>query len=232
MPLTVAESLKTDDGRTTAQTLTTGAGTGAGDTLAIVYAVDSDTLAGMPDPTSTAGTLVPVVSADLGSGSGHIKSYLCPVGSGGAKDVVIPAYNGNDIFGVVVRIPATVSVDVSGNHVDLTSSTSHVAPSLVTTGVDRLYIAAWSTAGVFSGFGANPYSLPGSMTDRGQPIASPFAALCVATEPIAVAGATGTRTATFPLSKPHCALAFAVAAAGGAAPARVPNTISQYGGFF
>lgn len=213
--LPVAEALRTSDSQSSAQTLTTAVGTSAGDTLAIIYGSDAGTLAGMPDPTSTAGTPAFVVSADMGSGSGHIKAYLCAVTTGGSKDVTIPANGGNDVFGVVVRISATVTADVSGSNADAASTSSHVAPSLVTTGADRLLICAWTVAGVFSSFGASPYTLPGGMTDRGQPIASPFSALCAATEPITSAGATGTRTATFALSKPYCALSMAVAAAGG-----------------
>ncbi|WP_157253193.1 hypothetical protein [Nonomuraea typhae] len=194
----VAEVLQTTNGRTTTEVLNTAAGTAVGDTLVIVYASDFFALATMPEATSSAGTLSAVRTIDIGTNLGHIKTYTCAVTSGGSHTVTIPAHSGCDIFGVVLRLSTAATVDAHDGQIDPTeSTTSHVAPSVTTTGADRLLVACWLGTNVNTGWSSPPYTAPGSMTDRAQPNSSPFSGLLVATQEIAAAGATGTRTATF-----------------------------------
>ncbi|MFI9558869.1 hypothetical protein [Nonomuraea endophytica] len=195
----VLETLKTSNGRTTSEVLTTdNAGTAAGHWLAIIYGSDYRELANMPDPTSSAGTPQHVYSLDIGTNIGHIKAYLLEITSNGAKTITIPTHIDSDIFGVVLRLDVAVTVDDVDGAIDATETqTAHVAPSLDTTGVDRLLVGIWLGTDVNTGWSSPPYQAPGSMVERAQPHTSPFAAMMVATEEVSAAGATGTRTATF-----------------------------------
>ena len=182
--LTVAEVLHTSNGRTSAEDLTTSAGTTAGDTLLIAYGSDFFQLANMPDPTSTAGDVgEPVYALDVGTNKGHIKVYLVAVEAGGAQTVTIPAHNGCDIFGVVLRLTTATTVDdVDGNSDPTESQTAHVAPSADVLGADRLLVGIWLCFNVNTGFPSPPYVEPPGMTVAAMPSSSPFSVLLVATD--------------------------------------------------
>lgn len=222
MTVSVVEVLKTSDARSTAQTLTS-SGMTVGDTLVIFYGSDYYQLANMPDPTSTAGTLSSLGSVDVGTNIGHIKAYLCPVTTGGAQSVTIPAHIDCDIHGSVLRISSTVTQDGSaGTNFDAANTTaSHVASSVTTTATDRLLCVAWlaTVTGGFTGTDT-AYTVPGTMTKQSESDAPNFSAMMVAIEAIPSAGATGTRTATWQASRPYGALSIAV---GSSAPSGNPK---------
>lgn len=228
-----AEALETPDGVFTTQTLTTSVATAAGDTLVIAYGSDAYTFAGMPDVTSSAGTPSLITSMTMGDNIGHCKTYICPVSSGGAKTVTIPAHVDCDIHGIVMRFPGAVTVDGTpqSQFVATNTTASHVAPSMTTTAADRLLVCVWLTT---SGptFTGEPYILPGGMVKRGETGASPFSDMCVGTEDRPTAGATGTRTATWVDLKRYGAISFALAGTAAAGGGKAPQFASQYGSFF
>ncbi|MBO3751536.1 hypothetical protein J5X84_36150 [Streptosporangiaceae bacterium NEAU-GS5] len=222
---TIAEVLKTSDGRTTAEVLTTSSGTAAGDTLLIIYGSDYYTAADMGTVTSSAGTPSPVCTADAGDLYAHIKVFTVDVATSGAKTVTIPAAINCDIHGVVIRFSGDVNVDDFdvGAWNGVTSTHAAVAPSVDTTGTNRTLVCAWiQKSGDFPG----PYSLPGGMTLAAETAANPFSDMAVATEDIAAAGATGTRTATWPGTAltQWCAVSVAMASASTAVSGDVTAT--------
>lgn len=208
----VSNSGKTPDSSTTTQVINTDA-CNVGDTLYIAYGTDAFDLAGMPDATSSAGTLTPLTPVDLGTNLGHLKRYLVNVTTPGVKTVTFPAHGGGDIHGHWVRIGETVQADAGtdlSNTVATNTTASHVAPSVDPNGVDRLMVCTWmTTAG--PAFTGQPYTLPGSMTKRAESGASPFSDMCTATEPLAVDTPTGTRTATWIDLKRYLAASVALA---------------------
>lgn len=207
----VVEALVTPNSRTTQTVLTTDESTAVDDTLIVIYGSDYYALANMPDPTSSAGTLVPCGSMDAGTNSIHAKVFTVDVTTPGAKTVTFPAHIDCDIFGFVLRVPGPLTVDaVLTTLVNLSVNTAHVAPSVTTTDTERLLVCMWITTNTGS-IGATPYTLPGSMTSRGQITASPYSAAACATEEIPSAGATGNRTATFVDLKVSGALSIAFA---------------------
>lgn len=207
----VVEALVTPNSRTSQAIVTTDASTAVDDTIIIIYGSDYYTLANLPDPTSSAGTLVPCGSVDAGNNSVHAKVFTVDVATPGAKTVTFPAHIDCDIFGFVLRVPGPLTVDaVLSVLVNLSVNTAHVAPSVTTTGTDRLLVCMWITTNTGS-VGATPYTLPVGMTSRGQITASPFSAAACATEEIGSAGATGTRTATFADLKLSAALSITFA---------------------
>lgn len=207
----VVESLVTPNSRTATTVLTTHESTAVDDTLIIIYGSDYYTLANMPEPTSSAGALISCGSMDVGNNSVHAKVYTVNVETSGSKTVTFPAHIDCDIFGFVLRVPGPLTVDaVLTALTNPLTNTAHVAPSVVTTGPDRLLVCMWITTNTGS-VGSTPYTLPGGMTSRGQITASPFSASACATEGIPSEGATGTRTATFADLKISGALSIAFA---------------------
>lgn len=191
----------------------------AGDTLVIFYGSDYYTLANMPNVTSSAGTCNLVTSVDMGDNSGHMKAFLCSVGSSGTHTVTIPAHIDCDIHGIAMRVSGAVTADVYGSQFDPNnSSATHTAPSVTTTGTDRLLACGWVTPSGPAITG-EPYTPQASMTKRGETDASPFSAMMVATEDIPSSGATGTRTATWVDLRRYGAITIALAGAGGGAAA-------------
>jgi hypothetical protein len=91
----------------------------------------------------------------------------------------------------------------------LTASVSHVAPSVVAPGTTDLLICAWSS---FSSAGA--YTVPGTMT-LGASSSGVLSTCANATQVLAAAGATGTRTATFAPSNKYSAISLVVHSALG-----------------
>lgn len=221
IPRIVVETLKTSDGRTTSQDLTLGSDSAVGDTLVVSYCSDFFDLASMPDITSTAGTASLVTSADLGTNVGHMKLYTIVVDTPGAQTVTIPAHSGCDIHGIVMRLEGTYTVDVSGSNVwnGVTTSSSHVAPSVTATNPGEFLVCTWMQDGGGSWSG-NQYVVPGSMTFRAETDSSPFSASAMATELLSSAGATETRTATWPP---------ATAKWGGISVALIPPAPEQFG---
>lgn len=190
----VTEVQKTENSRTTTEVLTVD-GAVAGDTLIVLYGSDYYALATMPDATSTAGDLELIDTADMGDSSGHIKAYRCVVESTGEHTVTIPAHIDCDIHGHVLLIPGTMTVD--DHDVLFTTSTvnPHDAPSVDAAADDRLLVCVWLTP-TGPAMDGDDYTVPGSMTEHAETQASPFSAMCTASEPVD-AGATGTRSATW-----------------------------------
>jgi hypothetical protein len=58
--------------------------------------------------------------------------------------------------------------------------------------------------------GDSSYTPQASMTKQSESDATNFSAMMVATEAIPTAGATGTRTASWPTARPYCAITIAV----------------------
>lgn len=223
MAPTPVEFLETADSVFTTQVLTTSGATAAGDTLVIAYGSDFYTFASMPNVTSSAGTPALVASMTMGDNIGHAKVFTCAVASGGAKTVTIPAHTDCDIHGVVMRFPGAVTLDgtPTSQFVATNTTAAHVAPSMTTTDIDRLLVCVWLTTSG-PGFVGEPYVLPGGMTKRGETGASPFSDMCVGTESIAAAGATGTRTATWVDTKRYGSISLALAGAGGGGATAAP----------
>lgn len=224
MPLTVAEVLETPNSSSTTQVLSTASGTAAGNTLVVLYGSDFYELADMPDIASSAGTPSLLGWAEIGTGLGHIKAYTVAVTSGGAKTVTIPAHIDCDITGVVLRLAETATLDgTTASQIDTSNTVSaHVAPSVTTTGADRLLVCCWLKTNAGSGWTGDQYSVQASMTKRAETAAPPFCAMAVATEDIAASGATGSRTATWFEPKVYGAISFALAGSGGGAAVDVP----------
>lgn len=224
MPLTVAEVLETPESSSTSQVLSTAAGTAAGDTLVVLYGSDFYELADMPDVTSSAGTPTLIGWTDIGNNLGHIKAYTVAVASGGAKTVTIPAHIDCDITGVVLRISGTATLDGStASQIDTSNTVAaHVAASVTTSAADRLLVCCWLKTNAGSNWTGEQYAVQASMTKRAETAARPFCAMAVATEDIAAAGTTGTRTATWFEPKMYGAISFALAGSGGGAAAGVP----------
>ena len=207
----VASSGKTPDGSTSTQVISTDT-CNVGDTLYIAYGSDAFDLAGMPEATSSAGTLEPLAPVDLGTNAGHLKRYLVHVASAGVKTVTFPAHGGGDIHGHWLRITADVSVDAGtdlSNVVATNTTSAHQAPSVDPNGTDRLLVCTWMTT---SGpaFTGQPYILPGSMTKQAETGATPFSDMCTGTEGLPVDTPTGTRTATWLDNKRYLAASVAL----------------------
>lgn len=233
MTLAPVEVLETPDSVFTTQVLTTSGATAAGDTLIVVYGSDFYPFATMPNVTSSAGTPSLITSMTMGDNIGHAKAFICPVTTGGAKTVTIPAHTDCDIHGIVLRFSVALTVDgtPASQFVATNTTASHVAPSVTTTDVDRLLVCAWITTSG-PGFTGEPYVLPGGMAKRGETGAPPFSDMCVGTEDRPTAGATGTRTAIWVDTKRYGSIAFALAGPAGAGPGKAPQFASQYGSFF
>ncbi len=107
-------------------------------------------------------------------------------------------------------VNTTTPIDVSSSMSDQPATASPAAPSVTTTGADRLLISA-----AIEYSGANrTIAAPGSMTDRWQWTAVPSLEICE--EVIAAAGATGTRTfSVSPSAAYFKTFSFALASAGG-----------------
>lgn len=222
---TIAEVLHTENNRTTDQTLTTAAGTAAGDTIVVVYGSDYYTLADMGEVTASSGTPDDVWHSgggdvDMHSDGGnlymHAKAYVWAVEDDGAVDVVIPAAINCDIHGVLLRFSGQVAVDAfaAGAWNGTTSTHDAVAPSVVASAAGEMLIAAWiMKSGDFPG----AYTIPGGMSRSADTDANPFSAMTVATESISSSGATGTRTATWPGTAltQWCSISLLVADVGG-----------------
>ncbi len=105
---------------------------------------------------------------------------------------------------------AASPIDVSSSLFDQPATASPAAPSVTTTGPDRLLLSV-----ALEYTGANrTISAPGSMTDRWQWTTVPSLEICE--EVIAAAGATGTRTfAVTPSAAYFKTFSFALASAGG-----------------
>lgn len=212
MTVSVVEVLKTSDSRTTSQTLTS-SGMTVGDTLVVFYGSDYYQLSNMPDPTTTAGTLTLLGSVDIGTNVGHIKAYTCSVTTGGAQTVTFPNHIDCDIHGSMLRISSTVSLDGSlTTNLDTGNNFSvQTAASVTTTASDRLMCVAWLaslTGGIPAG--DSSYTPQGSMTKQSESDANNFSSMMVATEALATAGASGTRTATWEAARPFGTISIAV----------------------
>lgn len=216
----VAAAGETLDSSTTQQVVSTDS-VAVGDTLYIVYGSDSFTLAGMPDPTSTAGALTPVGSVDLGDNLGHIKAYTVVCTTVGVKTITFPAHGGGDIFGHWLRIGEEVALDVAAPAIDPTaSSANHVAASVDPTNTDRLLVCTWlTTAG--PAFVGEPYAPQVSMTKRCETGASPFSDMMTASEALSADTPTGTRTAVWTAARRYAALSMTLARVGVGGPGSV-----------
>lgn len=193
----IAEVLTTSNNRTTSETLTTAPGTQVGDTLVVFYGSDFYLLSTMPNVTSTAGVMELISSITISDNMGSLKMFICPVGSAGPQDVVIPAHQDCDIHGCVIRIPETVVVEDFGMAFDSDNGqTAHVAPAVDSGGTNGLLLSAWLTT-QGPAYAEPGYTVPGVMTEIAETKASPFSYMGVASQPINVIGSTGTRTATW-----------------------------------
>lgn len=213
--LVVADAKQTPDNVFTAQVLTF-LGCTAGDTFFIAYGSDFYPFATMPSPASSAGTPVLVEGVSLGDGIGHIKTFLCPVGTSGDHTVTIPPHTDCDIHGIALRFPQAVTAAGFAALFDPANTTDfHTAPGVNTTGADQLLVCVWLTPSGPAWTG-EPYQPQSPMVERGETAASPFSAMLVATENIPASGATGTRTAQWIAARKYAAISVALAGAGGA----------------
>lgn len=185
----IRETLATPAGATTQQTLTTSSSMQVGDTLLVIYATDGNTIT--TDATSTAGTLTQIGS-DVVDGNGNTRTriYRCPVTSGGAQTVTIPAVTGgNDIFGVVLVLGDNYRLDKFTSASYVTSANTFVTPALTATARPTLLVASLFTAG------NGTWDTSGTtLVERAEVATTPFSTLTVATERLTNGGAVPTYT--------------------------------------
>lgn len=216
------EVLGTPDSVTTAQVLTTSAGTAAGEELLVFYGSDFGTLADMPHPTCPGETLQLLVESGIEGPVAHARIYRMPVTTPGAKAVTIPAHNGGDIHGHVLRYSAALTVDDSDTASNTLTVNPHVLPAMTALDVDRSYVGFWVVAQGPAHTG-DAYVPQVSMTHVSETSAPAFSSSMVARESIAASGSTGTRSASWepdgvPTLKPFAAAGVLVAFADAGFP--------------
>lgn len=216
------EVLGTPDSVTTAQVLTTSAGTAAGEELLVFYGSDFGTLADMPHPTCPGETLQLINEIGIEGPVAHARIYRMPVTTPGAKAVTIPAHNGGDIHGHVLRYSAALTVDDSDTASSTLTVNPHVLPAMTALDVDRSYLGFWVVAQGPAHTG-DAYVPQGSMTHVSETSAPAFSSSMVARESIAAAGSTGTRSASWepdgvPTLKPFAAVGALIAFADAGFP--------------
>jgi hypothetical protein len=185
---TIKEVLQTADGQTSAQTLSTTAGTTlAGDTLLVVYATDNNTASA---PTSTAGTLAQIgTDAVDGDGNGLLRVYSVTVGADGSKDITMPAAGGFDIMGAVLVVSGLLEVEGFVKTSFASSVTSFSTPAATLGGSADLLISL-----LFNKQGKT-FDLTGSgLTQKANPSCLPFSALAVGTAVLTASGTSPTYT--------------------------------------
>ncbi len=186
-PLTtpvVKEAIQTPDSVTTAQTLSTTAGTTlAGDTLLIIYYNDNNTA---PQATSTAGTLTQIgTDAVDGNGSGVLRAYTVPVATSGSKSVTFPASSGFDVMGAVLVLSGQMEVEGFVKTAIVSSDTNFTMPTTTFAGSKNLLVNLEISRSTFDLSGSG-------LTTRADPKAPPFSALNVSSAAMTSSGTTPT----------------------------------------
>jgi hypothetical protein len=147
---------------------------------------------------------------DTGTATGLSGTRLWQRTAGGSEPTSYTATFAStvDVAAGLLAVSAATATLAAGPTAATGTGTSMAAPSV--TGVTGgLLVCIWY---VRSDATARAVTAPGSMTKRGDPSGT-WATLAVATEALVANGATGTRTATFPVSAAYRAVSFVVAGA-------------------
>lgn len=215
-------------------TPSTGSVAAVGDLVVVWHANDFFALTNMSTPTATGSpTMHSLLNVDGGTNEGHIKTWWYVVNTAGAQTITATETGTHDEekwVGAIVYDGTTVDtvspVDGTGSNFSATTNvTSQVLPSITTANANTLlHVINVSGAGT----NASNYTEPAGMTEQADVEWGAFASGVVATEPIATAGATGTRTIT--ANGGGCAWAgviFGIKAASAGSPVSVTDTLQN-----
>jgi hypothetical protein len=191
----------------------------AGDTLLVIHCNDFYAFANMGTPAVSPGSPelspVPNGSADSGDTGAHIRSYTATVATSGAQTVsVTEAAPGDEEKAIVVFVLADADAanpvdDAAGTFGS--SATPQPAPSVSPSTSDALLICHVNSGG---GASTASYTSPGGMAEQYEIHVGGLSGVG-ATEQLAAAGATGTRTFTAASSVQWAAVSIAIRSAAG-----------------
>jgi len=194
-------------------TLTTAAGTKAGDVLYCFHGNDWYTAAGLTTPTGTAGTWTLEATADGGLNTPHLKLWRRVVTVDGPQTVTVAPAVDEEIWSHVIVIggaDTTSPTDTAAGNTG-TASTSHVAPSITPTSDYPLMLCA-AQADLITA----TYTPPPGMDEITDLQAAGIGAGSVARQVLGVTNtATGTRTFTSTQSQPYATISVAIRAGTG-----------------
>ena len=124
-----------------------------------------------------------------GNSNGLLRIYRSVLGSGGAKAVQIPAVGGFDNMAVVIVVAGTVAADgfTSNSFTSAVPVSFNTPSATLSEEPDLVIVGTFNTQG-------KTFTLPGSLTSRGNPTCLPFAALAVASTTVSSSGASPTYT--------------------------------------
>lgn len=176
---------------------TTSSAVQTGDILVFAMAENNFNAANLLTPTDSGGVGTWTLAIDgTANASCRMRTWTAPVTAGGAKTVTGHVNAGNpallEAHLLVVRGGATVGPTSVAR---VATGTTHAAPTVTTTTDDTLLIGVWMFRNA-----AGSATVPGSMTQLAATVVGSFYTLVTASELVAAAGATGTRTATFSVS--------------------------------
>ena len=214
MAVSVREAL-TNTGSGAATSVTTGAGTAAGDVLVCFHATDFYAAASMSQPTqpSGVGAWTTQATADLGTNDTHVKCYTATVTSGGAKTISVSPVTDEEVhIGLyVIANPGTIADGSAQTNLVSTVNNNFTLPSITTTGSDDVYLGCVVTGGsAISTFGT-----PTGMTAGGQ--TNNFISLGLFYQTLSSSGATGTKSGSNTGSRTSANIAIAISSAATAA---------------
>jgi hypothetical protein len=194
-------------------TLTTAAGTKAGDVLYCFHGNNAFTAAGLSTPTGTAGTWTLEATGDNGSGSAHLKLWRRVVSADGPQIVTVAPAVDEEIWSHLFVIggadPANPTDVAAGSNG--AASTSHVAPAVIPTSPYPLLLCGVQGAGIVAS-----YTPPAGMDERTDFNTPPgFGAGSTAQQVLPVTNvSTGTRTFVSTVSQVFASVSVAIRAAG------------------
>ena len=196
MTASIREVLVIPNGSTSQQIVTTGAGTQSGDTLVVIQSTDNNAVTAASAANATL-TQVGTDAAD-GNSAGVLRLLAGNTTSGGAGNITFPNAGGADLYGVVLVMTGSVTVEGFVKSAVGSSATSHTTPA--TTGLSG---AADLLVSIGQNNQGTTWDLTGSgLTSRGQ-VTTAFGALYVATTALAATGVSPTYTvATVAGAKP------------------------------
>jgi hypothetical protein len=198
--------------------ITTAAGTQAGDLLVAAFGNNYYSGASMVPPTGTAGTWADRAFGDAGTNTAHLRLYTRQVTSGGAQTVTVAPVTNEEVYLFVYVIRDWSAVDDATATASATQTVSPVASSAVAVGVDDLLLCFWQTGAPHGG--PTVSAVGGGMTDllSERDPAGPFSVLATARQVLAASGATGTRTATISAASQYAGASIVIAGTSGGTP--------------
>jgi hypothetical protein len=201
-------------------TMTTAAGTAAGDLLVLFHFYDYNDVTDMLTPTG-GGTWTLQATGDGGFNIMHLKIWTRPVTSGGAQTVTVnstttDASHMPQLF-VLNGSQLALSVDGAAGS-NGAAGTAHVAPAVSPTGSKDLLLCGTGT----SPNAAADYTAPAGMVKEAEVDADIYSTAATYSLGLTAAGSTGTKTATSTTSQEWCSGSIVIQGlAGTQAPAGV-----------